>query len=85
MYQNLKSVLSLPPHISRNNEKQLSRYFSQTESVHYLLLPEYREDYINKTIETGVANMQAVIELGWNIRERNSLPLKVRKYTYISG
>ena len=78
MYQNLKSAIAIPQHINVNNNKQLSRFLSQTESVHYLLLPESKEDCMNKLIETGVANMQAVIELGWSVREKNSVPLKVR-------
>ena len=38
-----------------------------------------REEFINKDIERAVASMQAVIELGRVVRERNTLPLKVMK------
>ena len=77
MYQNLKSAIALPKHVNRNNPKQLQQHLSRTESIHYLLVPEYQESYIDKQIEDGVANMQNVIELGWMIREKNGCPLKV--------
>ena len=77
MYQNLKLALALPPHVNENNNKQVSKHLSETESVHYLLLPDSKDDYIDKEIELGVANLQAVIELGWMIREKNAVPLKV--------
>lgn len=45
-------------------------------SVHFLMIPSYREDLIDVSIETAVSRMQSVIELGRVTRERNTLPLK---------
>ncbi|KAI6654161.1 Isoleucine--tRNA ligase, cytoplasmic [Oopsacas minuta] len=83
MYQNLKTALAMPKHININNNKQLSKYLLQTESVHYLLLPEYKHDYVDTVIDNGVKNMQTVIELGWTIREKNSVPLKQPLRTFV--
>lgn len=83
MYQNLKLALALPPHVNENNNKQVSKHLSETESVHYLLLPDSKDDYIDKEIELGVANLQAVIELGWMIREKNAVPLKQPLRTFV--
>ncbi|XP_059150471.1 isoleucine--tRNA ligase, cytoplasmic-like [Physella acuta] len=45
-------------------------------SVHFLMLPKPREFMIQKKIETAVARMQSVIELGRVVRDRKTLPLK---------
>ena len=37
----------------------------------------YRESFIDSKIETSVARMQAVIELGRVVRDRNTMPMKV--------
>lgn len=50
----------------------------ETRSVHYLLLPKAQENLIFTEIETAVSRMQTVIELGRVIRDRKTLPLKVK-------
>lgn len=47
------------------------------DSVHYFILPKPNEDLIDHKIERGVARLQAVIDLGRIIRDRNNLPLKI--------
>jgi isoleucyl-tRNA synthetase len=47
-------------------------------SIHFLDFPEPREEYFDPEIERAVGRMQAVIDLGRNIRERNTISLKVR-------
>ena len=37
----------------------------------------FREDFIDKTMEESVSNMQAVIELGRVVRDRRTMPIKV--------
>jgi len=49
----------------------------ETESIHYLMIPQARENLIHKQIERRVALMQTVIELGRVVRDRKTLPLKV--------
>eukprot|EP01102_Stenamoeba_stenopodia_P010924 TRINITY_DN3331_c0_g1_i2.p1 TRINITY_DN3331_c0_g1~~TRINITY_DN3331_c0_g1_i2.p1 ORF type:complete len:1070 (-),score=302.88 TRINITY_DN3331_c0_g1_i2:3045-6254(-) len=61
IYQNLKKALPA-------EERQ--------DSVHYLMIPEPLEEAINTDIETTVARMQAVIELGRAARDRRKLPVK---------
>ena len=47
-----------------------------TDSVHYLMIPEPRKDLIDEDIERAVSRMQAVIELGRVLRDRKTMPLK---------
>ncbi|XP_053153865.1 isoleucine--tRNA ligase, cytoplasmic isoform X2 [Hemicordylus capensis] len=65
MYQNLKRLID-PVCIQEKN----------TESIHYLMLPQVREDLIDKNIENAVSRMQSVIELGRVIRDRKTIPVK---------
>ena len=57
MYQNMKSAIAVPKNVNKNSSKQLRQHQSRTESIHYLLLPEYQDSYMDKQIEEGVANM----------------------------
>lgn len=68
MYQNLRHLLPIDETDGED-----------TRSVHFLLLPKAREDIILIEVETAVACMQTVIELGRVIRDRKTLPLKVRQ------
>jgi len=45
-------------------------------SVHYLMIPQARDDLIDVDIERSVARMQAVIELGRVVRDRKTMPVK---------
>lgn len=45
-------------------------------SVHFLMLPQPREDLIYLDVERAVSRMQTVIELGRVARDRKTLPLK---------
>lgn len=47
-----------------------------TESVHFLAYPAVREEFFDSVIETAVARMQKIIELGRNIREKKAISLK---------
>uniref|UniRef100_A0A8C5IUI6 isoleucine--tRNA ligase n=1 Tax=Junco hyemalis TaxID=40217 RepID=A0A8C5IUI6_JUNHY len=65
MYQNLKTLID-PASVQEKN----------TESIHYLMLPQVREDLIDKKIESAVSCLQSVIELGRVIRDRKTIPVK---------
>jgi len=65
MYQNLRNVID-PQSVDGTN----------TDSVHFLMLPQARDSFINEKIEAAVSRMQAVIELGRVVRDRNTMPLK---------
>ncbi|XP_051931486.1 isoleucine--tRNA ligase, cytoplasmic [Hippocampus zosterae] len=65
MYQNLRNLVDL----AALEEKD-------TGSIHYLMLPQLRENLIDKRIENAVSQMQSVIELGRVIRDRKTLPVK---------
>lgn len=54
--------------------KQLTA--NDSESVHYLMLPQPNYKLINKDIERSVDHMQSVIELGRVIRDRKTIPIK---------
>ncbi|NXS71280.1 SYIC protein, partial [Pandion haliaetus] len=65
MYQNLKTLID-PASVQEKN----------TESIHYLMLPQVRKDLIDKKIESAVSCLQSVIELGRVIRDRKTIPVK---------
>ncbi|XP_059712151.1 isoleucine--tRNA ligase, cytoplasmic isoform X2 [Haemorhous mexicanus] len=65
MYQNLKTLID-PASVQEKN----------TESIHYLMLPQVREELIDKKIENAVSCLQSVIELGRVIRDRKTIPVK---------
>ncbi|XP_077985706.1 isoleucine--tRNA ligase, cytoplasmic-like isoform X2 [Glandiceps talaboti] len=65
MYQNMRHLID-----SAANKGQ------DVNSVHYLMIPQARNELIDQTIEDAVARMQTVIELGRVIRDRNTMPLK---------
>ena len=64
MYQILKNLVKHEP-----NLKAL-------DSVHYVMIPQPRQDLIDENIERAVSRMQAVIELGRVLRDRKTMPLK---------
>ncbi|KFM74142.1 Isoleucine--tRNA ligase, cytoplasmic, partial [Stegodyphus mimosarum] len=64
VYQNLRKVLV----------KQEEN--SSHDSIHYLYVPEPKQQLINTVVERKVARMQEVIDIGRLIRERNTLPMK---------
>ena len=45
-------------------------------SVHYLMLPQARENLIYEEVERAVARMQAVVDLGRVLRDRKTMPIK---------
>jgi isoleucyl-tRNA synthetase len=47
------------------------------DSVHYIMFPAPRDEFINLEIEASVAHMQSTIELGRAARDRRKMPLKV--------
>lgn len=65
MYQNLRHLIE--PESTKGID---------TNSVHYLMLPQPKESLIDVTIETAVSRMQTVVELGRVIRDRRTLPMK---------
>ncbi|KAJ6668399.1 hypothetical protein lerEdw1_015776 [Lerista edwardsae] len=65
MYQNLKTLID-PACVQEKN----------TDSIHYLMLPQVREDLIDNNIESAISRMQSVIELGRVIRDRKTIPVK---------
>ncbi|XP_028853444.1 isoleucine--tRNA ligase, cytoplasmic [Denticeps clupeoides] len=65
MYQNMRHLVD-PASLEEKD----------TDSIHYLMLPQVREALIDKRIESAVSRMQSVIELGRVIRDRKTLPVK---------
>ncbi|KAJ1958694.1 isoleucine--tRNA ligase [Linderina pennispora] len=65
MYQTLKDFLP-------------AGYFNgeDARSLHFVSFPEVREEYFDTAIERAMSRMQAVIELGRVVRERNTISLK---------
>ncbi|XP_015256074.1 PREDICTED: isoleucine--tRNA ligase, cytoplasmic [Cyprinodon variegatus] len=65
MYQNLRHLID-PASVEEKD----------SNSIHYLMLPQVRDNLIDKRIENAVSQMQSVIELGRVIRDRKTLPVK---------
>jgi isoleucyl-tRNA synthetase len=61
LYQNLRLLLPA-------NQRE--------DSVHYIMFPAPRAQFINLEIEESVAHMQTTIELGRAARDRRKMPLK---------
>lgn len=49
---------------------------SSLESVHYNMIPDAKEELVDKDIERAVQRMQTVIELGRVVRDRKTVPIK---------
>lgn len=61
----------------------LAKFGEDGRTVHFLSYPEAREELFDVAIETSVARMQSVIELGRNIREKKTISLKTPLKTLI--
>ncbi|KAF5322692.1 hypothetical protein D9619_001556 [Psilocybe cf. subviscida] len=78
-----RTMSSYTPFITENLYQSLKQYIPEdpaagdVRSVHFLSFPKVKEEYFDTVIERQVQRMQAVIELGRNVRERNNLSLKV--------
>eukprot|EP00794_Sanderia_malayensis_P007539 gene7540-8376_t len=66
MYQNLKHFI-----VKEENGSDVD-----DASVHYLMLPKARTEFIHEEVERAVSRMQTVIELGRVARDRKTLPIK---------
>ncbi|KAJ2370338.1 isoleucine--tRNA ligase [Coemansia sp. RSA 2611] len=70
------------PFITENMYQSLKAYLpagffeGDARSLHFVSFPEARQEYFNTEIERAMSRMQAVIELGRIIRERNNISLK---------
>ncbi|CAI4037173.1 hypothetical protein SMKI_02G0370 [Saccharomyces mikatae IFO 1815] len=64
-------------------ESVLSQYGKDGRSVHFLSYPEVKKEYFDEAIETAVARMQSVIDLGRNIREKKTISLKTPLKTLV--
>ena len=60
----------------QNYRKVLPPTREDSRSIHFLLFPEEKKEYLNSEIERAVSRMQTVIELGRVIREQNNISLK---------
>merc|ERR1712241_778763 len=45
-------------------------------SVHFLMIPQARENLIYEDVERAVARMQSVVDLGRVLRDRKTMPIK---------
>ncbi|CAM0143101.1 isoleucine--tRNA ligase [Umbelopsis sp. WA50703] len=78
-----RTMAPFTPFLTENMYQGLKKFIPQGEivtvddrSIHFLDFPEPREEYFDPEIERAVGRMQAVIDLGRNIRERNTISLK---------
>ncbi|CCK68674.1 isoleucine--tRNA ligase ILS1 KNAG_0B02320 [Huiozyma naganishii CBS 8797] len=61
----------------------LAQFSKDSRSVHFLSYPVVRQEFFDEAIETAVARMQSVIELGRNIREKKTISLKTPLKTLV--
>ena len=69
LYQGLRKFM--PPSSSADPDTEDRR------SVHFLLFPSVKEEYLDPVIQRRFSALQSVIELGRALREKNNLPLRV--------
>jgi len=69
LYQGLRKFM--PPSSSADPNTEDRR------SVHFLLFPSVKEEYLDPVIQRRFSALQSVIELGRALREKNNLPLRV--------
>ena len=67
LYQGLRPFIPLLPEGTED-----------TRSIHFLRFPDVNEDYFDQEIERKVKRMQTIIELTRNVRDKHTLPIKVR-------
>ncbi|RGB32224.1 tRNA synthetases class I-domain-containing protein [Rhizophagus diaphanus] len=77
-----RSMSAFTPFLTEYMYQRLQKYFpssgtnEEVRSVHFLSFPEVREEYFDLEIERIVSRMQAVIDMGRYIREKNNIGLK---------
>ncbi|CAO3675148.1 unnamed protein product [Umbelopsis ramanniana] len=78
-----RTMAPFTPFLTENMYQGLKKFIPANEStakddrsLHFLDFPTPREEYFDDEIERSVGRMQAVIELGRNIREKNTISLK---------
>ncbi|KAL5507433.1 ILS1_2 [Sanghuangporus vaninii] len=77
-----RTMSSYTPFLTENIYQALRPFIPQdpqetdTRSIHFLLLPEVKEEYFDETIERQVKRMQTIIELARAIRDKFTLSLK---------
>lgn len=64
-------------------EEILAKFCKDGRSVHFLSYPVVREELFDNDIEKAVGRMQAVIDLGRNIREKKMISLKTPLKTLV--
>ncbi|XP_057670811.1 isoleucine--tRNA ligase, cytoplasmic [Diorhabda carinulata] len=73
----IKMMAPFSPFLSETMYQYMKKLLdTQTDSIHYLMLPTPKESLIDLNIERAVAHMQTVIELGRVIRDRKTIPIK---------
>lgn len=75
-----KMMAPFTPFLTEFMYQRLHKFVStdtgKMQSVHYEMMPVFKADFIDEHIETQVANMQRVIELGRILRDRKTIPIK---------
>ena len=62
--------------IFQNLRKAIHPNLCSDESIHFMMLPKFNSSMVDRDIERRVGVMQAVIETGRLLRDRNTLPIK---------
>ncbi|ESO01625.1 hypothetical protein HELRODRAFT_81400, partial [Helobdella robusta] len=82
IFSMMKVMAPFVPFLTEYMFQRLKQYIvfdgevKNSDSIHYLMLPIARTQLIDVSIEAAVLRMQAVIDLGRVIRERNVMPIK---------
>lgn len=82
LYTMIRLMAPFTPFLTELMYQNLRHLFSElsckedARSIHYLMLPEPRNELIEEVVERSVSRMQTVIDLGRIVRDRKTLPLK---------
>lgn len=66
----------LTEHIYQNLSYALEDTPRKQVSIHYVRMPEYKQEFINTEIEETVKRMQKIIEIGRKLRDNKKISLK---------
>ncbi|KMQ90073.1 isoleucyl-trna cytoplasmic [Lasius niger] len=78
IYTMVRVYAPFTPFLTEYMFNWLSRWLPEKDitSVHFQMLPQPRDDWIDESIETAVSRMQTVIELARIVRDRKTIPTK---------
>lgn len=87
LFISIRTMAPFTPFLTELMYQNLKNLTPEREdSIHYLMIPEYDESRVDKSIETKISRMQQVVNTGRTLRDKKGLSLKqpVREYIILN-